>query len=106
MLELFRGFITKEAELIIQELYISRIIEEIQLERLRQEKIWGEDGGRHDDSLTTEDWIRIIKERIDVKKLAQSHMEKRRQKMIEVAAIAIAMIQSYDRTIARDREVK
>lgn len=64
--------------------------DEIVAERHRQDVRWG--GPDHDDEHYPSDWVSYIKEHAD-KALNGNY----RQRLIEVAALAVAAVESYDR---------
>ena len=68
------------------------IFKEIQFERDRQDKQWG--GPEHDDRHFIEDWEEFI---TDFAGAERGPMNDFRGRMIRVAALAVAAIQSYDR---------
>ena len=67
------------------------ILDEIKAERMEQDKQWG--GPSHDDHHTTTDWMRYITYQ------AQQSVNPNefRERMVKVAALAVAAIESYDR---------
>jgi len=66
------------------------IMLEICVERVRQDDKWG--GPEHDDEHSVNDWADFIRMR-----LSNQGNNTFRQRMIEVAALAIAAIESTDR---------
>lgn len=71
-----------------------QVICEVLAERERQDIKWG--GPVHDDTHGPKDWCRFISERMD--ELPESSAEQRHL-FIEVAALALAAIQSHDRLV-------
>lgn len=75
----------------------SDVLGEILCERIRQDRKWG--GPSHDDLHSPEDWVRWIKNYAswaDQMACAGSH-DKYRRRMINIAALASAAVQSLDR---------
>ena len=70
------------------------VLEEITRERARQELKWG--GPEHDDTHSRADWINLIDERLAYPEEADECAEYRKD-MIEIAALAIAAVESLDR---------
>ena len=64
---------------------------EINEERMRQDEKWG--GQNHDDQHHCEEWAELIREYAE---LAYNE-EYFRKRMVQVAALAFAAIESYDR---------
>jgi len=75
----------------------TRIYEALQAERERQDKKWG--GPEHDDEHTVDDWSLFIRERTDA--LTSSNAPAVRRALIEIAALAVAAIESIDRKAGR-----
>lgn len=71
----------------------NRVLDNIMRERDHQDAKWG--GPEHDDEHSEEDWQEFIDDRIDsgVFPMRKPY----RQRMVEVAALAIAAIESFDR---------
>jgi len=73
-------------------------IEEVIKERCHQDEQWG--GPEHDDQHNAEDWMRFIAELLPG---SVKHGETRyRRRLIEIAALAVAAIESNDRRCAPD----
>lgn len=72
---------------------ISRALSDVLKERHRQDAKWG--GPEHDDEHTPDEWERFIMKRIP---LESANDPTFRQRMVEVAALAVAAIESHDRT--------
>lgn len=68
------------------------VYDEVSSERDRQDRKWG--GRKHDDTHEPEDWERYIMKRIPVESKDDSAFRKR---MIQIAALAVAAVQSFDR---------
>lgn len=65
------------------------VAEGIAVERLHQDRKWG--GPQHDDELDEDDWDSILKDQINHFKVPF------RERMLKVAAVAVAAIESADR---------
>jgi len=72
----------------------SNILEEVRAERDRQDAKWG--GPEHDDTHDQETWARLIDDRLPYPEDANTCKEYR-QDMIEIAALAVAAVESLDR---------
>lgn len=75
-----------------------QIWDEISKERARQDAIWG--GAEHDDKQSPKDWINYTDQYLTEAaiSLQADHDESvYRRKMIQVAALAVAAVESYDR---------
>jgi len=72
---------------------MDQIFKEIQLERERQDKQWG--GSDHDDNHSNRDWEDWI---IDFANAERGPVADFRGRMLRIAALAVAAMQSYDRT--------
>lgn len=70
------------------------VLKEVARERVRQELKWG--GPAHDDTHSRADWIEFIDQRLAYPEKADQCSEYRRD-MIEIAALAIAAVESLDR---------
>lgn len=68
------------------------VLAEINRERVKQDAKWG--GPQHDDTHVPEDWLSFISVRIAE---SRTHPHKYRQNMVEIAALAVAAIESDDR---------
>ena len=77
------------------------VFEEIRAERARQDSRWG--GPEHDDTHGPNDWCRLIRER-NVYDLARGEEEKFRRRMVVIAALAVAGIETHDRMVGKSRE--
>ena len=76
----------------------NRIMAEITRERVRQEEKYS---AAHDDTHDELDWAELIEKRLDGPHL----FDRYRESMIEVAALAIAAVESHDRLNSRDNPV-
>ncbi len=79
------------------------VVNEIMGERARQDEKWG--GPEHDDLHNPEDWCNYI---IDyatwAKQMAAYHsFDKYRRRMIQVAALAVAACDSFDRKTGKNK---
>ncbi len=72
------------------------IIRDIDAERVKQDAKWG--GPKHDDELTIGEWAEIIARRAAMSSVRDADGGfSRRHRLIQVAALAVAAIDSYDR---------
>lgn len=71
---------------------VSRAVSDVLKERRRQDLKWG--GPKHDDEHSPEDWERFIMKRIPV---VSEHDTAFRGRMVQIAALAIAALESFDR---------
>lgn len=72
---------------------MSNVLEEIKAEREHQDEVWG--GPEHDDKHDEERWYELINERFfDPRRTSQQQY---RRHMIEIAALAVAAVESLDR---------
>lgn len=100
--ELFRrtdGVVTPEA----QTAHLSRIFSEVVQERIDQDEKWG--GPGHDDQHNLYDWREFIAYRLNRMKTYDSSPEgiaDSRRRLVQVAALAVAALQSLDRQVAAD----
>jgi len=78
---------------------LSPAVQEVIHERQRQDAKWG--GPEHDDTHTPADWVSLMDDRLAYPEQAEGCDEYRKD-MVEIAALAIAAIESFDR---RDKEV-
>lgn len=69
--------------------------EEISYERKKQDRKWG--GADHDDEHGVKDWATFIDERCYELQNDETPPKRIRQLFIEIAALAVAGVQSYDR---------
>jgi hypothetical protein len=75
---------------------LDKILQEIRVERERQDLKWG--GPAHDDQHGMADWIDYIEQRLEVIVRHQwSDPLRARKKFLQIAAIAIAAVESFDR---------
>jgi hypothetical protein len=83
---------------------ISLILHEIFQERQRQDEQWG--GPEHDDQHIDDDWIALLRRRIDradVDLNVNGDHDSYRKRLIQVAALAVAATEAYDRQVERKR---
>ena len=92
MLELFKDRIDK-IDLQIQDTILDAIITEIKGERARQESLWG---AVFDDKNTLDNWIAFITAYCG-KAWSAGSPKKVRYRLLQVAAIAVAACEAYDR---------
>lgn len=81
------------------------VIEEVQAERERQDEQWG--GPDHDDEHSAEKWCDLVYEYLS-RAWQTRHLQPSdgyRKRMVQVAALAVAAIESHDREIERSSEV-
>lgn len=78
---------------------MSDVFEDIRKERKRQRERWG--GAEHDDQHTWKDWSYILAEQLfDAARRAEDHNpEGWRRQLVQMAAVAVAAIESYDRKL-------
>lgn len=80
-------------------MHIHDILTEIQHERIRQDGKWG--GAEHDDNHATLDFLGFIVDRVEsasVRELTNTHnLSYDRKELIEIAALAVAAVESIDR---------
>lgn len=77
---------------------ISKVLEEIEVERYRQEEKWGDQRGKH-----PETWLAILGEEFGetCRDVIEGNLEAARKEIIQVAAVASAMAESLDMWILR-----
>ena len=73
---------------------IKEVTDEIIEERERQDKKWG--GVEHDDQHSTDDFFNFIGQRV----IYNMTPEEARKSLVEIAALAVAAVQSMDRSSA------
>lgn len=69
--------------------------DEIRFERARQDIKWG--GPEHDDTHGWHDWIRFIDDQANKWPAHPNVGKERRSRLIKIAALAVAAIESHDR---------
>lgn len=74
-----------------------RAIADALLEREYQDKKWG--GPSHDDTETEENWVKYITEYANAQGRAKDYDFRKR--LVKVAALALAAIESIDRTVKK-----
>jgi len=72
----------------------SQVYAEIWAERVKQDAQWG--GPAHDDTLNRHDWIKII-DRFRYRMIGSKTPERQRENFLQIAAVAVAAIESLDR---------
>lgn len=70
------------------------VLEEVRMERVRQEKQWG--GPKHDDTHTIQEFACWIRSRVD-EVGNMSYPDTARRRLIQIAALAVAAVESMDR---------
>jgi len=70
------------------------VIRDVNAERQRQDEQWG--GPEHDDTHIYSDWLRYIAYQSE-----QAKFESARERLIKIAALALAGIESWDRKASR-----
>jgi hypothetical protein len=77
------------------------IFTKIEQEREKQDLQWG--GALHDDEHSLEDWIDFIDAQINrAEECESTNLLCARERLIKVAALAVAAIESLDRKISKD----
>lgn len=87
--------------------HMAGVLLEIQSERERQDERWG--GSEHDDEHSTVEFIEFIKGYADLAREESIFGKEKRRRLIQVAALAVAAIESMDRkllTIAKEGNEK
>ncbi len=81
---------------------LDQLLEEVRLERERQDGKWG--GAKHDDSNGPEHWRDMIHAYTNWSwsMFRMGSRDKWRRRMIQVAALALAWVESEDRKISRE----
>jgi hypothetical protein len=74
-----------------------RILYEIEDERKRQDQLWG--GREHDDTHDEWDWLQYLTRMLEKtdRAILNQNMPVYRERLVKLAAIAIAAAESYDR---------
>lgn len=83
-----------------------KILIQVLRERERQDEKWG--GPSHDDQYTTADFVRFIIDYAGWARMMASFLsaDKARRRLIQVAALAVAAIESLDRQGCGDGQAK
>lgn len=86
--------------------YPHNVFAEIAAERVRQDEQWG--GPEHDDTHGPADWMHFIDKQtvagvFDVE-LGEEKPGSYRRRLVKIAALAVAAIESHDRVMARSAE--
>lgn len=72
------------------------VIEQVIAERDRQDARWG--GSAHDDTHSWDDWARFIDDRnVAAKRLGPLNPAFARERLIQIAALAVAEVEAIDR---------
>lgn len=71
-------------------------LSDILAERMKQDQQWG--GPSHDDTHSTDDWMKYILYQIDRSRY-EPITEERRYRLVKIAALALAACESIDRTV-------
>ena len=69
------------------------VLDEIKAEREHQDEVWG--GPEHDDQHPLYKWFKFIGERLQ--QLGKGSLPQTRRLFIEIAALAVAAVESLDR---------
>lgn len=77
----------------------AKIMVEACEERIRQDKKWG--GSEHDDLHSTHDWYDFIRSQVSENEPFRHNRTEFRRRMVKVAALAMAAIESFDRRFAQ-----
>jgi hypothetical protein len=103
LVEAFRNAIIAATEAKVREEYA--VVSEVVAERVRQDGKWG--GPEHDDQHSTADFVQFIEDWAGwARAMAgmNSH-DKARRRLIQVAALAVAAVESIDRKAALEGKV-
>jgi hypothetical protein len=73
---------------------LQRVIEDVENERLHQEEKWGV---INDDHNTLEDWSIYMQQYLLKASGAAPNSSSQRQRLLQVAALAVAAVESFDR---------
>ena len=75
------------------------VLEDVGTERMRQDEKWG--GPEHDDQHTTAEFVQWIEDYAGWARMMASmgSYEKARRRLIQIAALAVAAVESIDRKI-------
>jgi hypothetical protein len=76
------------------------VITDISKERVQQDEQWG--GPEHDDQHTLDDWERFIILQLNLMQLSVPTGRTPRDRLVKVAALAVAAIESLDRQAAKE----
>lgn len=71
---------------------IEEVVNEVRLERQKQDAQWG--GATHDDQHADRDWLGYIHYQVGA---AYMQPERLRERLIKIAALSVAAIESLDR---------
>lgn len=91
--ELERADLLAQAKTVGQAVVIAQVI----AERFGQDRKWG--GADHDDEHRRRDWLQYIREHADraTKALKGKDLDEYRKQLVEIAALAVAAVESHDR---------
>lgn len=70
------------------------VLDEVAAERRRQDQLWG--GEAHDDRHTPYDWFTYLQKQLNRFRVHKNWSDKR-ERLIKIAALAVAAIESGDR---------
>jgi hypothetical protein len=80
----------------------NRVIDEVLRERVHQDKTWG--GPEHDDNHSIDDWRLFLHGRVEA--LGKRSRPQDRDLLVEIAALAVAAVESWDRKSGRPPALK
>lgn len=80
-----------------------KVLEQIRQERDRQDQKWG--GPIHDDEHVTADFVQLIEDYAGWARVmaGMNSPDKARKRLVQVAALAVAAVESIDRKLERDQ---
>ena len=70
-------------------------LDEVAAERARQDAKWG--GAAHDDAHESTEWVDFVEDRLVLIDKRAKHSSETRRYWLEIAALAVARIESMDR---------
>ncbi len=74
---------------------IENVIDDILAERALQDKEWG--GNEHDDKHDFYDWRTYLYKQITAASMESGQHDRQRKRLVKIAALAVAAIESMDR---------
>jgi hypothetical protein len=76
------------------------VLDEVQAERQRQDEKWG--GPEHDSEHEMDEWLNLLNARRGLALHARYHGDSAdyRRRLIQIAALAVAAVEAFDRAIA------
>lgn len=82
---------------------MNKVLKEIQLERIRQDEKWG--GPIQDDKWNAADWHAMLTDYVAWARRmwCMGSLQKSRRRFLQVAALAVAAVESIDRHIERKK---